>query len=213
MRLIFLGPPGAGKGTQAKRIMEEYGIRQLSTGDILRANRRADTELGRRAQSYMDSGQLVPDELILRMVAEEFQKPELASGYILDGFPRTVAQAEGLDTLLSELGQKLDAVLILEVADEELIERLTSRRSCPTCGRIYNLLFNPPRQEDICDEDGTKLIQRSDDTRATVLNRLQVYQQQTAPLIQYYEPSGLSRHIQGSGSVDSIYARIKEILT
>jgi len=212
MRLIFLGGPGAGKGTQAKKIVKEYNIKQLSTGDLLRENRKNGTELGKQAQSYMDSGALVPDQLILDMVAAEFVKPELANGYILDGFPRTVPQAEGLDHLLAKLGQKLDAVLVLEVPDAELVKRLTSRRTCPECGRIYNLLFNPPVKEGVCDDDGAELIQRSDDTEATALNRLQVYVDQTAPLIDYYQPSGLVKTIDGTGGVDDIYARIKATL-
>lgn len=212
MRIIFLGPPGAGKGTQAKQIVNDYGVVQLSTGDLLRENKKQGTELGHKAQLFMDRGELVPDDLILDMVEVELNKPALDNGYILDGFPRTVAQAEGLDKLLEKLGQKLDAVLVLDVPDEELVRRLTARRSCPSCGRIYNVLFNPPRLEGKCDDDGADLIQRSDDTEETALNRLEVYVKQTEPLIAYYKPSGLVKDINGLGAVDEIYARVKSLL-
>ncbi len=209
MRLIFLGPPGAGKGTQAKQIVRDYSIKQLSTGDLLRENRKQNTELGQKAQEYMDVGALVPDDLILDMVAVEFEKPELANGYILDGFPRTVAQAEGLDRLLDRLGQSLDAVLVLNVPNEELIRRLTARRTCSQCGRIYNLLFNPPQNDGVCDDDGAELLQRSDDTESTVLNRLEVYARQTEPLIAYYQPTGLVKTVNGQGGVSEIYQGIQ----
>ncbi len=208
MRIIFLGPPGAGKGTQAKLIVKDYHIRQLSTGDLLREHRKLGTELGSKAQTYMDAGNLVPDSVILGMVGEEFKKPDLAPGYILDGFPRTCPQAEGLDQLLQNTDQKLDHVLVLEVPDSELIRRLTARRSCPECGHIYNLIFNPPKTAGICDHDGIELIHRSDDTEATVLNRLKVYQELTKPLVNHYEPQGLVRHIDGTGGVAEIYQRI-----
>jgi len=212
MRMILLGPPGAGKGTQAKLIMTDFHIRQLSTGDLLRAHKAQDTELGQEAQVYMDAGNLVPDSVILGMVAEEFKKPELESGYILDGFPRTCPQADGLDKLLHDQDQKLDHVLVLEVPDSEFIRRLTARRSCPICGHIYNLVFNPPKDEGICDHDGATLIHRSDDTEATVSNRLKVYQKQTMPLVQHYDQQGLIRHIDGMGNVQDIYQRILNIL-
>jgi len=212
MRIIFLGPPGAGKGTQAKLIVKDYHIRQLSTGDLLRENRNKGTELSRKAQAYMDAGNLVPDELILKMVADEFQRPELEAGYILDGFPRTYLQADGLDHLLKEQGQTLDHVLLLDVPDSELIRRLTARRSCPECGHIYNLIFNPPRNAGICDNDGFELVHRSDDTEETVKNRLKVYQKQTMPLVEHYEKQGLIRRIDGTGNVQDIYQRIKTVL-
>ncbi len=210
--LIFLGPPGAGKGTQAKRIMETYGLVQLSTGDILRENRRLKTPLGQKAQAYMDAGELVPDEIILDMVAAELDKPELARGYILDGFPRTVRQAEGLQELLAARGQQIDHVLVLQVPREELIKRLTSRRTCRTCGHIYNLLFNPPKEAGKCDYDGGELYQRPDDSEETVLNRLKVYQNQTEPLIEYYESRGLVRPIDGTGTVGEVFQRIQAVL-
>ncbi len=212
MRIIFLGPPGSGKGTQAKLIVKDFHIQQLSTGDLLRANRRAETELGMKAQVYMDAGDLVPDTLVLNMVESEFSKPELKPGYILDGFPRTCPQAEGLDQLLVTLGQKLDHVLVLDVPDEELIRRLTARRSCSECGHIYNLVFNPPKTDGICDHDGAPLIHRSDDTTSTVQNRLKVYKDQTKPLINHYDKQGLIRTIDGTGNVQDIYQRITAVI-
>ncbi len=170
------------------------------------------TELGSQAQSYMDAGDLVPDSLILDMVKEEFKKPELAAGYILDGFPRTCPQADGLDQLLKDLDQELDHVLVLDVPDSELVRRLTARRCCSECGHIYNLVFNPPKAEGICDHDGAELIHRSDDTEDTVKNRLKVYQKQTKPLIDHYGPQGLVRLIDGTGNPKDIYQRILDIL-
>ena len=152
MKMIFLGPPGAGKGTQAEKIVKDYGVVQLSTGDILRANRKEGTELGQKAQKYMDAGELVPDQIIIDMIQEELKKPELAKGYILDGFPRTVPQAEALDKLLADMGQKLDTTLVLEVPNEELVSRLTARRTCRTCGKSYHMIFKPPVKEGICDD-------------------------------------------------------------
>ncbi len=212
MRIIIVGPPGAGKGTQAKLIVKNFHIIQLSTGDLLREHRRQDTKLGQAAQKYMDGGNLVPDEVILGMVAEEFKKPELNSGYILDGFPRTCPQAEGLDQLLKDRGLALDHVLVLEVPDSELVRRLTARRSCSQCGHIYNLVFNPPAVEGICDHDGSPLIHRSDDTEQTVVNRLEVYKKQTKPLIDHYQPQGVVRHIDGTGDMQDIYQRILAVL-
>jgi adenylate kinase len=212
MRIIFLGPPGAGKGTQAKLIVKDFHIMQLSTGDLLREHRRQGTKLGHAAQKYMDGGNLVPDEVILGMVAEEFRKPELDSGYILDGFPRTCPQARGLDQLLKDRGLALDHVLVLEVPDSELVRRLTARRSCSQCGHIYNLVFNPPSEEGICDHDGSPLIHRSDDTVETVVNRLEVYKKQTRPLIEHYQAQGVVRHIDGTGDMRDIYQRILKVL-
>ncbi len=212
MRIIIVGPPGAGKGTQAKLIVKDFQIIQLSTGDLLREHRRQDTALGQAAKQYMDGGNLVPDEVILGMVAEEFEKPELDNGYILDGFPRTCPQAKGLDQLLKDRGLALDHVLVLEVPDSELVRRLTARRSCSKCGHIYNLVFNPPAVEGICDHDGSSLIHRSDDTEETVINRLDVYKKQTKPLIDHYQPQGVVRHIDGTGDMQDIYQRILAVL-
>ncbi len=212
MRLIFLGPPGAGKGTQAEFICRDYGIRQLSTGDILRAHRKNGTPLGLKAQQFMDCGELVPDAIIIDMIREELQKPELKNGYLLDGFPRTIAQAEALDKLLEEMHQQLDAVLILDVPIEELVTRLTARRTCKVCGKTYHLIYNPPKVDGVCDLDGGELYQRSDDNEATVRNRLSVYENQTKPLIEYYRKKNIGKNINGLGKIDEIYQRIKEAL-
>jgi adenylate kinase len=212
MRIIFLGPPGAGKGTQSERICKDYNIVQLSTGDILRANRKMGTDLGKKAQSYMDSGALVPDELIIEMIRVELKNPKLANGYILDGFPRTVPQAEALEKLLADLGQKLDTVLVLEVPNEELLKRLTARRVCRVCGKSYHLIYNPPKVEGICDDDGGELYQRDDDKEEPILNRLKVYEAQTKPLIDYYSKKNLVDKIDGVGEIDSIYKQIQTVL-
>lgn len=212
MRLIFLGPPGAGKGTQAEKICSTYNVIQLSTGDILRANRKAGTELGKKAQTYMDAGELVPDQLIIDMIKEELKKPELSSGYLLDGFPRTVPQAEALDSLLADMGQKLDTVLVLEVPSEELITRLTARRTCRVCGKSYHLVFNPPKQDGICDLEGGELYQRDDDKEEPIKNRLKVYEAQTMPLIEYYGAKNMAEKVDGVGKLDDIFGRIKTIL-
>ncbi len=212
MRIIFIGPPGAGKGTQAEFICRDFGIQQLSTGDILRQHRREGTELGKRAQEYMDRGELVPDSLIVEMIREELKKPEYSNGYLLDGFPRTIPQAEALDSLLAELGQKLDCVLVLDVPDDELVLRLTARRTCKVCGKVYHLIYNPPRIEGKCDIDGGELYQRSDDNEETVRNRLAVYHSQTKPLIEYYQHKGLVKLINGVGKIEEIYGQIKQAL-
>lgn len=212
MRLIFLGPPGAGKGTQAEFICKDYNIKQLSTGDLLRFHRKQGTELGKKAQEFMDKGELVPDSLIIDMIKDELQKPDYTNGYLLDGFPRTIAQAEALDRLLEQLGQKLNAVLVLEVPNEELITRITARRTCKICGKVYHLIYNPPKHDEICDLDGGELYQRSDDNEETVKNRLSVYEKQTFPLIEYYTKKGISYKIDGMGRIEEIYQRIKDIL-
>ncbi len=212
MKLVFLGPPGAGKGTQSERICKDYNIVQLSTGDILRSNRKMGTELGKKAQSYMDAGNLVPDEIIIDMIKEEMKKPELENGYILDGFPRTVPQAIALDELLKSMNDKLDLTLVLEVPNEELIKRLSARRTCRQCGKTYHLIYNPPAKVGICDVCGGELYQRDDDKEEAILNRLKVYENQTKPLIEYYEKQGLAKKVDGIGSIDEIYQRIKYIL-
>jgi adenylate kinase len=212
MKLVFLGPPGAGKGTQSERICNDYGVVQLSTGDILRANRKSGTELGKKAQNYMDAGELVPDTLIIEMIKEELKNPNLSSGYILDGFPRTVPQAEALDILLSDLGQKLDTVLVLEVPNSELLKRLTSRRVCRTCGKTYHLIYNPPKIEGKCDVDGGELYQRDDDKEEPILNRLNVYEAQTMPLVEYYSKKNIAEKIEGVGDIKEIYSQIKKVL-
>jgi len=213
MKLIFLGPPGAGKGTQAEKICKDFNVIQLSTGDILRNNRKLGTELGKKAQSFMDAGNLVPDDLIIDMIKEEIKKPELANGYLLDGFPRTVKQAEALDALLDTMNEKLDSTLVLEVPNEELILRLSSRRTCPVCQKTYHLIYNPPKVDGFCDNDNAILYQRDDDKEDAILNRLKVYETQTKPLIEYYTSKGIAKMINGVGSIDEIYNQIKIMLS
>ena len=212
MRLILLGPPGAGKGTQAKRLIERYGIPQISTGDILRAAVREGTELGKTAKQYMDAGKLVPDEVVIGIIEERLKEPDCAKGYILDGFPRTVAQADALTEVLARMGQSIDHVVSIEVPDEELVERLTGRRTCRNCGAMYHVKFSPPKKPGVCDKCGGELFQRDDDKEETIRARLKVYQDQTAPLIAYYEKAGLLRRVSGVGTVDEIYERILGVL-
>jgi adenylate kinase len=212
MNIVFLGPPGAGKGTQAKILIERYGIPQISTGDMLREHRAKGTELGKKAQEYMDKGQLVPDEIILGMVKERLSQPDCQKGFILDGFPRTVAQAEALDKLLSEMGKKLDFALALIVPDDLLVERLTGRRTCKNCGMMYHIKYKPPKVEGKCDVCGGELYQRPDDNEETVRNRLKVYHEQTAPLIEYYKNKGILREIDGSKSIEEITQQLISIL-
>jgi len=212
MNIVFLGPPGAGKGTQAKILIERYGIPQVSTGDMLREHRAKGTELGKKAQEYMDKGQLVPDEIILGMVKERLSQPDCQKGFILDGFPRTVAQAEALDKLLSEMGKKLDFALALIVPDDLLVERLTGRRTCKSCGMMYHIKYKPPKVEGKCDVCEGELYQRPDDNEETVRNRLKVYHEQTAPLIEYYKNKGILREIDGSKSIEEITQQLISIL-
>lgn len=186
MRVILLGPPGAGKGTQCKRIAEKYGLAHLSSGDILRAERAAGTELGRKAQSYMDSGGLVPDDLIIDMMIGAIKKTG-GRGYVLDGFPRTVAQAEGLDAAMERAGEKIDVILSLEVPDEAILERMTGRRSCPKCGAVYHIVNLKPKVDGQCDKGCGPLIQRQDDSPEVVMNRLKTYHEQTEAVLGYYQ--------------------------
>ncbi len=212
MNIVFLGPPGAGKGTQAKILIERYGIPQISTGDMLREHRAKGTELGKKAQEYMDKGQLVPDEIILGMVKERLSQPDCERGFILDGFPRTVAQAEALDRILAEMGKELNFALALIVPDELLVERLTGRRTCKNCGMMYHIKYKPPKVEGKCDVCGGQLYQRADDNEETVRNRLMVYHEQTAPLIEYYKNKGILREIDGSKSIEEITQQLISIL-
>ena len=212
MKIVFLGPPGAGKGTQAAKICKEYGITQLSTGDILRKNKKNGTNLGIKAMAYMENGNLVPDELVIEMLKDEITKPDYANGYILDGFPRTVPQAEALDKLLDNMGQKLDAVLVLAVPYDDLVLRLSGRRTCHTCPATYHLVYNPPSIEGVCDNCGGSLYQRDDDKEESILNRLQIYEKTTKPLIEYYTKEELTRIINGYGNIDEIYEQIRVVL-
>ena len=211
MRLILLGPPGAGKGTQCKRIIEKYGMAHLSSGDILRAERAGNTELGQKAQSYMDSGQLVPDDVIISMMIGAMKTT--SSGYVLDGFPRTIVQGEELDKALAEVGEKVDGIVDLRVPDEILLSRLTGRRSCPACGAVYHIENLKPKVDGICDKDGEKLVQRPDDKSEVVTNRLKTYHEQTAAVVGYYEGRGnVIISVDAAQNVDDVTASVFEEL-
>jgi adenylate kinase len=212
MNIILLGAPGAGKGTQAARMVERYDAPQISTGDIFRKAVGEGTPLGVEAKKYMDAGELVPDEIVIAIVRDRLAEPDLAGGFILDGFPRTVPQADALDAALAGMGKDVDAVISVDVPSEALVERLTARRQCRQCGRIYNVLVDPPKVDGVCDECGGEVYQRDDDTVETVTNRLAVYERQTAPLIKYYEAKGLLRHIDGTHDVDDVFAEIVAVL-
>jgi len=212
MRLILLGPPGAGKGTQAKNLVVKHTIPQISTGDILRAAVKDGTDLGKEAQSYMNKGELVPDSIVVGIIRERLQESDCTKGYILDGFPRTVPQADELKKALSEMGQSIDHVLSIVVADEELVRRLTGRRTCKECGAGFHIMYKKPKQEGICDQCSGPLIQRDDDKEATIKNRLAVYNEQTEPLIQYYKNDGALVDIEGTGSIDDIFGRISAVI-
>ena len=209
MRLVLLGPPGAGKGTQAERIAARYGIPHLSTGDMLREAVAADTEVGRRAKAIMDAGQLVPDEVMNRLVAERIAQPDAARGFVLDGFPRTVAQAEALDELLDQRDQRLDAVLELAVDDDALVDRISGRFACARCGAGYHDRFKQPEVEGVCDVCGSReFVRREDDTPETVRARLNAYHAQTAPLLPYYRDKGLLAAVDGMAEIDDVSSAV-----
>ena len=212
MNIILIGPPGVGKGTQAKFLVEAYNIPQISTGDMLRANVRESTPLGNEAKQFMNAGKLVPDSVILGMMENRFNESDCKSGYILDGFPRTIPQAEGLDDLLNNMGQKIDSVLVLDVNHEEIVKRLSSRRSCKECNTVYNLLFDPPASDGACDKCGSVLYQRDDDKPETIRQRLNVYSDQTSPLIAFYTQKRLVKTINGAGKIDEVKDRMFSIL-
>jgi adenylate kinase len=213
MRAIFLGPPGAGKGTQARVLAREWGVPHIATGDMLREAMAAGTPLGRQAKGYYDRGELVPDDVIVGLIADRLRQPDAARGFLLDGFPRTIAQGEALDRMLKDFGQALDAVLFFEVAEPELLRRLTGRRLCRQCQTAFHLVSAPPKREGVCDQCGGELYQRADDSEATVRNRLQVYARQTAPLLDYYRGHGLLTAVNGEGSVEAIQAAIRRATT
>ena len=212
MKLILLGPPGAGKGTQAKMLTEEFGIPQISTGDILRGAVKDGTPMGVKAKGFMDAGALVPDEVVIGIVSERLQKPDCDTGFILDGFPRTVTQADALAVNLKELGKDLDAVLSLEVDVDALVERLTGRRTCRECGRGYHVTFDPAKVESACDACGGQLFQRDDDQEETIRKRLEVYDEQTSPLIEYYATAGLLQGLDGMQQIDKVQQQVLELL-
>jgi len=209
MKIVFLGAPGSGKGTQAQRLMADHSMVQVSTGDLLREAVAAGTELGQRARQAMDAGELVSDEIVLGMIRDRLQRPDVDSGFILDGFPRNLAQAESLEGVLAELGKSLDAAVLLDVNFEILIKRLTGRRTCSKTGKLLNIYFSPQNEIDACTEAGGELIQRADDNEETIGNRLDVYRQQTEPLIEYYEQAGLLRKVDGEGDMEVVCERLK----
>lgn len=208
MRIVLLGAPGSGKGTQGKRLVERYAIPQISTGDLLRSAVAADTPLGREAKAYMDAGQLVPDEVVLGMIRERLAADDAGAGFILDGFPRNRAQAEALDGVLGELGQPLDVALLIDVDTDMLKKRLLGRLTCTQCGAVFNAYTNPPKTEGVCDACGGELQHRSDDNEATISARLDVYDAQTKPLVDYYAARGELIRVSGLGEIDQIFAAI-----
>ena len=210
--MILLGPPGAGKGTQAAKIIEKYNVPHISTGDIFRENIKEGTPLGKKAQEYMNKGELVPDSLVIEIATDRLTKDDCKDGFLLDGFPRTVEQAEALDAFLTERGAKVDFVLDIDVAADILMERLTGRRVCKNCGATYHVTNIPPKVEGVCDSCGGTLYQRDDDTAETVGNRIEVYNQQTKPLIDYYEKAGNIYHLDGSMKLEDLFAEIVKIL-
>ena len=212
MNLVLMGLPGAGKGTQADKIVGKYNIPHISTGDMFRAAIKEGTELGLQAKSFMDKGELVPDEVTIGIVRERLSKADCEKGFLLDGFPRTVAQAEALDTMLADLGKKIDFVINIDVDQSILMERLTGRRICKNCGATYHLVFNPPAKEGVCDRCGGELYQRADDNAETVQNRLDVNIQQTKPLLNFYEDKGYLRNINGQQDIDVVFADIEVLL-
>lgn len=208
MNLILLGPPGAGKGTQATRIVEKYKVPHISTGDIFRENIKNNTPLGQKAQEYMNKGELVPDQLVVDIALDRLGKDDCKNGFLLDGFPRTVFQADALDKFLKDKGKGIDLVINIEVEDKMLIERLDARRVCPTCAATYNVIGMPPKKEGICDKCNDTLIQRKDDKKETVGNRIKVYHEQTSPLIDYYKENGLIKDFDGMVGADALFDEI-----
>ena len=212
MKIIMLGAPGAGKGTQAKKIAAKYEIPHISTGDIFRANIKNGTELGKKAKTYMDQGLLVPDELVVDLVVDRVNQDDCTKGYVLDGFPRTIPQAEALDVALEKMGQKIDYAIDVDVPDENIINRMSGRSGCVDCGATYHIVYAPTKKENICDNCGGGLILRDDDKPETVKKRLDVYHEQTQPLIDYYTKAGALRTVDGTIDIDDVFAAIVKIL-
>ena len=212
MKIIMLGAPGAGKGTQAKRIAAKYGIPHISTGDIFRANIKGGTELGMKAKEYMDQGKLVPDEITIGMLLDRIHEEDCKNGYVLDGFPRTIPQAESLTKALEEMGESIDYAVNVDVPDSVIVSRMSGRRACVNCGATYHIQYNPPKKEGVCDVCGDKLILRDDDKPETVQNRLSVYHEQTQPLIDYYKKAGVLAEVDGTQDMDKVFADITAVL-
>ncbi|MBQ0078524.1 MAG: adenylate kinase [Eubacterium sp.] len=212
MNIIIMGPPGAGKGTQAFKIVQRYNVPHISTGDIFRANIKEGTELGKRAQAYMDKGQLVPDELVVEIATDRLKADDCKEGFLLDGFPRTVFQAEKLDEFLESQGKKIEHVVDIKVPRADLMVRLTGRRVCKACGASYHIVNIPPQREGICDNCGAELIQRADDNEETAANRIGVYEKETKPLVDYYDNAGSLHRIDGAGSADAVFEAISKAL-
>ncbi|MGC9453550.1 MAG: adenylate kinase [Phycisphaerae bacterium] len=212
MRLVLMGPPGAGKGTQAKRLAEEFGLLHLSSGDIFRAERATGSELGKKLAEYMDAGELVPDDIVVDVMAKAMTDDGAEQGLLLDGFPRTVAQAEALDRELEKLSSPLDGVLVITADDDAIVQRITGRRSCPDCGRVYHMQFMPPAEDEQCDDCGTKLIQREDDTESVVRQRLDNYKRQTEPVIRYYRERSRASvvEVDGNPAPDEVTAALTQ---
>jgi len=212
VNIILLGAPGSGKGTQSKILQEKLSVPQISTGDMLRAARQAHTPLGLKAEKFMNAGRLVPDEVVIGLIEDRLKQPDASAGFILDGFPRTMAQAESLQQMLQTMGKRLDAVVNLEVEEDELLRCLSGRRTCERCGTGFHLEFSPPQNEGICDACGGRLIQREDDREATIRQRLKVYRDQTAPVVDYYTGKGLLEPIPGSGPTREVSQRLVDFL-
>ncbi len=213
MKIIMLGAPGAGKGTQAKKIAEKYSIPHISTGDIFRANIKENTELGQKAKVYMDQGLLVPDELVVDLVVDRLKKDDAKNGYVLDGFPRTIPQAEALTNALNAIGEKVDYAIDVDVPDESIIRRMSGRRACVSCGGTYHIRYNPTKVEGVCDACGGELILRDDDKPETVQQRLSVYHEQTQPLIDYYTKEGILKEVDGTVDLDVVFQEIVKVLS
>jgi adenylate kinase len=213
LNLVLLGPPGSGKGTQGERLQEDFRLPYYATGDILRAAVRDETELGKTAKEYMDRGDLVPDEVIIGVIADRIESSEAADGFILDGFPRTTPQAEALDRKLEELGKELTAALLIDVPEEEVVRRLGGRRTCEKAGHVFHVDFNPPQSEGVCDIDGSRLLIRDDDKPEVIRHRLRQYREKTEPLVSYYDDKGLLRRIAGTAPPDEVGAEIRALLS
>jgi len=213
MRIVLMGPPGSGKGTQARKIVEKYGIPHIATGDILREAIRSKSKLGMIAKEYVERGDLVPDEIVNEIIKERISQKDCERGFILDGYPRTVMQAEALDQILEKMGYKLDAAIYLDVKEEEIVKRLSSRRVCTKCGAVYNLLLNPPKKDEICDICGAPLYQREDDKEDVIRRRLRVYIDRTKPVVEYYQKKGILRRINGNRSIEEVWESIDNVLS